>query len=159
MKLPAFPWYAVPVNGRPELVNVCSPEPSPPCDFTPVASMVPKDSWLVTWLLKAPDREQELERRRAAMRQIAHCRNPNPCHTCMAIARESLEAPVRLERNPIAPERVELWNAIHDYAKASYGGTERAPSGARADAVVRIEAALEGVAKLLLSEGAVRWHP
>ena len=45
----------------------------------------------------------------------------------------------------LAPERVELWDAIHAYARASYTGEERGPSGARMDAVVRVENAVTAV--------------
>lgn len=54
---PAFPWRAVPVTGHPGLVNIVSDEPRPPCDFTPVASMVPEGSWFHLWLLGAEERE------------------------------------------------------------------------------------------------------
>jgi hypothetical protein len=35
--------------------------------------------------------EQENDRLRRGMRQIAECRNPNPCTTCTAIARSNLD--------------------------------------------------------------------
>lgn len=51
----------------------------------------------------------------------------------------------RLRHWALAPERVELWDAIHAYARASYTGEERGPSGARMDAVVRVENAVTAV--------------
>lgn len=46
----------------------------------------------------------------------------------------------------LSPERVELWDAVHAYASASYTGEERGPSGARMDAVVRVESAVNAIA-------------
>lgn len=55
----------------------------------------------------------------------------------------------------VAPERVELWDAIHAYARASYTGKERGPSGDRMTAVSRITRAVEdGMFDLLQRERA-----
>lgn len=52
-----------------------------------------------------------------------------------------------------APERVELWDAIHAYARASYTGKERGPSGDRMTAVSRVTRAVEdGMFDLLRRE-------
>lgn len=44
-----------------------------------------------------------------------------------------------------AKEQVDLWDAIHAYAQASYTGKERAPSVSRQKAVVRTNAAIQAI--------------
>lgn len=44
-----------------------------------------------------------------------------------------------------AKEQIDLWDAIHAYAQASYTGKERAPSVSRQKAVVRTNAAVQAI--------------
>lgn len=60
------------------------------------------------------------------------------------------------EYSAVAPERVELWDAIHEYARAIYTGKERAPSGERMTAVSRVTRAVEDGMFALLQRERVR---